>query len=64
VLRPDSGVVNSGQRCVQGKQVLKDGIGRATEVEEAVDPAAARSFLEHPEQLLELDSPLMQNAKR
>lgn len=34
------------RRCLQGKQVLQGGIGRAPEEEEAVDPAAARQFLE------------------
>ena len=31
---------------LQGKQVLKDGIGRAPEEEEPVDPALARQFLQ------------------
>lgn len=33
-------------RRLQGKQVLKDGIGRAPEEEEGVDPALARQFLQ------------------
>ena len=32
----------------KGKQVLLDGIGRATEVEEDVDPLAARRWLTEP----------------
>lgn len=47
--------------CLQGKQILKDGIGRATEVEEVLDAADARRFLQHPSQLLSLSSELMQN---
>lgn len=37
---------------LKGKQLLVDGIGRATEVENDVDPAAARRFLEHPDDIL------------
>ena len=39
--------------------MLKDGIGRAPEEEEGVDPVAARAFLTDPARLLRLDSPLM-----
>jgi uncharacterized protein YjbK len=47
----------------QGKQVLQDGIGRAPEEEEGVDPAAARSFLSDPAQLLNLGTPLLESLK-
>lgn len=49
---------------LQGKQILQDGIGRATEIEEPLDPVAARQFLQQPSQLLQLPSQLMQNLAR
>lgn len=45
----------------QGKQILQDGIGRATEVEEELDAKDARKFLQQPSELLKLPSELMQN---
>ncbi|EFN57892.1 hypothetical protein CHLNCDRAFT_29986 [Chlorella variabilis] len=48
---------------VKGKQVLKDGIGRAPEEEETVDPAAARAFLTDPDRLLNLGTPLLEGLK-
>jgi hypothetical protein len=48
----------------QGKQVLQDGIGRATEVEEPLDPLAARQFLTNPSALLGHPSELMQSLAR
>ena len=49
---------------VKGKQVLKDGIGRAPEEEEEVDPAVAREFIRDSSALLTYDkSPLMQKLK-
>lgn len=50
--------------ATQGKQILQDGIGRATEIEEPLDPVAARQFLQQPSQLLKLQSELMQNLAR
>jgi hypothetical protein len=50
--------------ALQGKQILQDGIGRATEIEEPLDPVAARQFLQQPSQLLKLPSELMQNLAR
>ena len=50
--------------CVQGQQVLTDGIGRGTEEEEDLDPKAARQFLTEPSRLLELESPLVQKVRR
>ncbi|GAB4823572.1 hypothetical protein N2152v2_010618 [Parachlorella kessleri] len=44
---------------LKGRQVLKDGIGRAPEEEEGVDPLQARVFLTDPSRLLHLDIPLM-----
>ncbi len=40
---------------LQGKQILVDGIGRASEVEAETDPIAARAYLQHPDGLLGLD---------
>jgi hypothetical protein len=48
----------------QGKQILQDGIGRATEVEEQLDAKDARKFLTQPSELLKLPSELMQNLAR
>jgi hypothetical protein len=47
---------------LQGQQLLVDGIGRASEVEEVLpDAAAARRYLEQPSQLLALPSDIMQS---
>lgn len=46
---------------LKGKQILQDGIGRATEIEEPLDPVTARQFLQQPSELLKLPSELMQN---
>jgi hypothetical protein len=40
---------------IQGKQILVDGIGRASEVEAPVDAVAARAYLQQPDGLLGLD---------
>lgn len=49
---------------VKGKQVLKDGIGRAPEEEEEVDPKIAREFVKDSNVLLAYDgSKLMQKLK-
>ena len=49
---------------VKGKQVLKDGIGRAPEEEEEVDPVLAREFIKDSDALLAYsDSKLMQKLK-
>lgn len=46
--------------CMQGKQILQNGIGRASEVEEDVkDVQAARTWLTTPDLLLQA-SPLLQ----
>jgi thymidine phosphorylase len=46
---------------LQGKQVLSAGIGRASEVEEEVDPIKARQYLQEPSSLLQLPSTLIQD---
>ena len=47
---------------LQGKQVLQDGIGRASEVEEVLpDACAARAYVQQPSALLQLDSDIMRN---
>ncbi len=52
-------------RCaMQGGQVITDGVGRGSEVEDDVDPAAAREFLKNPSKLLELDLPFIQELKQ
>eukprot|EP01024_Parvocaulis_polyphysoides_P054621 TRINITY_DN5525_c0_g6_i1.p2 TRINITY_DN5525_c0_g6~~TRINITY_DN5525_c0_g6_i1.p2 ORF type:complete len:198 (-),score=33.02 TRINITY_DN5525_c0_g6_i1:332-925(-) len=49
---------------IKGRQVLKDGVGRASEQEADVDPNLAREFLNNPEGLLNLDIALMKELKR
>lgn len=45
---------------LKGEQVLVDGIGRASEVEEVLpEPAAARRYLQQPSELLALPSDIM-----
>jgi hypothetical protein len=45
--------------CLQGKQILSDGIGRASEVEEDVsDVGTARTWLQQPGAMLQA-SPLL-----
>lgn len=46
---------------LQGKQILEDGIGRASEVNEPIDALAARQYLEYPSDMLALPSELIQN---
>lgn len=48
----------------QGKQILQDGIGRASEVEEPLDAVQARMYLSQPSELLKLPSELMQGLAR
>lgn len=48
---------------LKGRQVLKDGVGRASEEEEDVDPILARSFISDPSMLLHLDSALMKRLR-
>jgi hypothetical protein len=40
-----------------------DGIGRASEVEEPVEPVASRAFLQQPSGLLDLPLDMMQGLK-
>eukprot|EP00879_Flechtneria_rotunda_P016822 GHRR01017607.1.p1 GENE.GHRR01017607.1~~GHRR01017607.1.p1 ORF type:complete len:202 (+),score=60.18 GHRR01017607.1:305-910(+) len=46
---------------LKGQQVLVDGIGRASEVEEPVDPAVGREALKNPSSLLQLPGDILQN---
>lgn len=41
-----------------------DGIGRATEEEDPVDPALARTFMDQPSQLLSADLPVLKKLRR
>lgn len=45
---------------VQGQQVVKEGVGRGSEVEEDIDPIHARKFLQDPQSLYNLPSDLLQ----
>eukprot|EP00878_Enallax_costatus_P005718 GHUV01005996.1.p1 GENE.GHUV01005996.1~~GHUV01005996.1.p1 ORF type:complete len:199 (+),score=59.12 GHUV01005996.1:362-958(+) len=46
---------------LKGKQILVDGIGRASEVNEVVDAVTARKYLAQPSDMLQLPSELLQN---
>ena len=48
----------------QGGQIITDGVGRGSEVEDDVDPKAAREFLDNPSKLLALDLPFIQELKQ
>ena len=43
--------------------VVKDGIGRATEVEDPVDPILARAYLTDPTSLLQSDLPVIKHLR-
>jgi len=45
---------------LQGQQIVKDGIGRGSEVEEEIDPINARKFLQDPQSLYDLPSEILQ----
>jgi hypothetical protein len=62
--RPLSGGRRWARRARQGRQELREGIGRGTEEEEDLDPVAARRFIAEPAALLQLDSPLVQKVRR
>lgn len=47
----------------KGRQMLKDGVGRAPEEEEEVSPQLARQFLVDPSSLASHDSPLMEKLR-
>lgn len=49
---------------MQGQQVLKDGVGRGSEVEETIDPKEARTFLMDPGALFALKSDILQPVLR
>ncbi|GMH33594.1 hypothetical protein BSKO_01428 [Bryopsis sp. KO-2023] len=46
---------------LKGKAIVKDGIGKASEVEEDVDPKVARTFVEQPDELLAYESNIMKD---
>jgi hypothetical protein len=48
---------------LQGGQIITDGVGRGAEVEDDVDPKAARGFLTNPSELLQLDLPFIRELK-
>eukprot|EP01026_Neomeris_dumetosa_P027208 TRINITY_DN22121_c0_g1_i7.p1 TRINITY_DN22121_c0_g1~~TRINITY_DN22121_c0_g1_i7.p1 ORF type:complete len:243 (-),score=22.40 TRINITY_DN22121_c0_g1_i7:104-832(-) len=48
---------------IKGRQVLKDGVGVASEQETDVDPIASRNFLNNPDELFKLDDPLLKDLK-
>lgn len=60
----NDGVLRNAGAVWQGKQILQDGIGRATEIEEDLPAVDARRFLQQPSELLKLPSELMQNLAR
>ena len=45
---------------MQGEQILKEGIGSASEVEHETEPKAARRFLTQPNELAQ-ESPLVKS---
>lgn len=49
---------------LQGQQVVKDGVGRGSEVEEDIDPKQARKFLQDPSALYTLESDILQPVLR
>lgn len=50
---------------LQGRQSMQNGVGIATELEEDVDPIEARTFLEHPDKLLQLqNSAIMESVRK
>lgn len=54
---------NTDKRClltIKGQQIVKDGIGRGSEVEEDIDPTKARKFLQDPQSLYNLPSDILQ----
>ena len=48
----------------QGGQVIKDGVGRGSEVEDDVDPKAAREYLSSPDKLLQVDLPFIKELQK
>jgi len=49
---------NMNEKCVitvKGKAVLENGIGKASEIEEAVDPILGRSFVDNPDLMISSD---------
>ena len=50
-----------GLPVLQGRQALVNGVGRATEEEEDIDPALAREALRDPSKLFSTGSDLINN---
>eukprot|EP01025_Chloroclados_australasicus_P034522 TRINITY_DN3526_c0_g1_i2.p1 TRINITY_DN3526_c0_g1~~TRINITY_DN3526_c0_g1_i2.p1 ORF type:complete len:214 (+),score=36.38 TRINITY_DN3526_c0_g1_i2:333-974(+) len=48
---------------LKAKMIMQDGVGRAMELEETLDPTTARDYLEHPSKLLELDFDMIKKLK-
>ncbi len=47
----------------QGGQVITDGVGRGSEVEDDVEPVAARDFLTDPTKLLSVGLPFVEDLR-
>ena len=55
---------NTDERAVvtvKGKAVLADGVGKASEIEEAIDPALARAFVADPDAMLSSDVKILRD---
>ena len=50
--------------ATQGGQVIKDGVGRGSEMEDDVDPKAAREYLSSPDKLLQVDLPFIKELQK
>ncbi|CAK0783688.1 hypothetical protein CVIRNUC_006887 [Coccomyxa viridis] len=58
---------NKDKRAIvtlKGGQVITEGVGRGSEVEDDVDPMAARDFLEDPSKLLQVDLPFIKDLQK
>lgn len=54
---------NETEKCtltLKGKAIIEDGIGRATELEHAIEPAVGRKIVEDPGKMLQLQGRVMQ----
>lgn len=55
---------NMNEKCVitvKGKAILQNGVGKASEVEEQVDPILGRSFVDKPELMMDSDIGLLKD---
>mmetsp|Transcript_6543 Transcript_6543/g.16897 ORF Transcript_6543/g.16897 Transcript_6543/m.16897 type:complete len:117 (+) Transcript_6543:297-647(+) len=58
---------NVNEKCVvtvKGKAVLQNGIGKASEIEEEVDPILGRSFVDNPQLMLDSDIGVLRDTLR